>query len=270
MVISLVHVLVLFAVAFLVSKPETPRLKKIFWSGFILKLVGGIALGLVYTYYYQVGDTLNFYADGVRFAEQARKDFSGYITFIGGNTLYDPWTGLSAEPRTIFISKIVSIFCLLTQDNYWIASLYFSALAFFGAWYLVKIIIQHQPELWLATVLSFLFLPTTVFWSSGIIKESLSMGGLFFMAGVFIKVWTSQRVRILEWIIVFLCCGLVWKLKYYFLVVFLPVIFTTWVMKQFILPRTTFKKVYYELMVWLVIFIVPLYVVSLIRPNFYP
>jgi hypothetical protein len=270
MLISLIHVLVLFAIAFMVSKSETRLLKKIFWSGFVLKLAGGIALGLIYIHYYQVGDTLTFYADGVRLANQARQNFGDYMMFLLSDTLYGPWVGISNEPRTIFMSKIVSMFCLIAQDNYWIISLYFSAVSFFSAWYLVKIIIRHRPDLMLASVIAFLFLPTALFWSSGIIKETLSMACLYFISTGFMKLWTKQGVHVFEWIVMLVCCWVVWKLKYYYLVVFLPLIAAALIMKRIIFPRVALRNPYYSLVIWLMIFSIPVYAVGLIRPNLHP
>ncbi len=102
------------------------------------------------------------------------------------------WKALTLqEPRALFLSKVVSVFGLFTASNYWIISCYFSCLAFAGAWYLVKIIRRCNAHYTLAAVLAFLFFPSVVFWSSGIVKESLAMASLYFLSAVFLSYWET-------------------------------------------------------------------------------
>jgi len=141
---------------------EKSSLRKFFWPALLLKLIAGICLGLVYSYYYSIGDTFHYFQDGVRLATLARADLVSYFSFLwAGDESFPIWSELVyRQPRAMFLSKVTSLFCLLTADNYWVISLYFSSLAFVGSWYLVKKINDSFEDVQPATILGFLFFPS--------------------------------------------------------------------------------------------------------------
>ena len=168
----------------------------------------------------------------------------------------------------MFLSKVTSLFCLLTADNYWVISLYFSAIAFVGSWYLVKKINDSFEGVQPATILGFLFFPSVVFWSAGIIKESLAIAALFFLSIIFLKIWRREKLHWTEWFLTLTSLWIVWNLKYYYLAIFLPVAFTTLTL-QYLLSKFTLKNLGSKVMLWCLIFIIPLLLMSLLHPNFY-
>ena len=107
------------------------------------------------------------------------------------------------------------------SKNYWLVSLYLSFISFIASWYLVKQIVRIHASLTLPAVVAFLFLPTAVFWSSGLIKESIAMAALYFLAAIVVKLWLNDRVKVYTWIVVPLALWILCNLKYYYLAVFL-------------------------------------------------
>ena len=271
-IIAVANGIVLLAIAYLLWKREDTFLKKVYWPALIFKLLCGIGLGLLYQYYYAVGDTFGYYKDGIRLADLAQTDFSAYVEFLWkGNKKYAIWHELNFQrPRATFMSKIASVLCLLTSSNYWLVSLYLSFISFIASWYLVKQIIRIHASLTLPAVVAFLFLPTAVFWSSGLIKESIAMAALYFLAAIVVKLWLNDRVKVYTWIVVPLALWILWNLKYYYLAVFLPIAATALVMKYMIVPRLKYRQWYILLIVWSIIFVVPLWLASKVHPNFYP
>jgi hypothetical protein len=116
----------------------------------------------------------------------------------------------------------VSLFCLITFNNYWITSLYFSFASFCGAWILVKQIIGFSPSAKNVAMASFLFFPSVVFWSSGLIKESLAMASLFFLCSLFVKAWQRKTPGWIEYLFLIVSLWVLWNLKYYYLAVLVP------------------------------------------------
>lgn len=271
-VIYIANLLVVFAVAFLVYQRQSERIRKYFFVGFFYKLCAGIALGLVYTYYYKVGDTFSYFDDGVLLADFAQNNFPSYLNFIWRtNENVEVWKNLTfQDERSLFLVKIVSLLCLLTSNNYWLISIYFSFASFVGAWILVTAIAKNYPRYINAGLVSFLFLPSAVFWTSGLIKESLAMAGLYFLSALVVKIWNQNKAIFIECLGAVLAAWILWNLKYYYLAVFLPVASTAVVARLFVLPYLKLKTQYGKLLVWLGIFLIPLFVVSLLHPNFYP
>jgi hypothetical protein len=173
------------------------------------------------------------------------------------------------EPRAVFFSKIVSVFSILTADNYWVIASYFSLFSFLAAWLLVKAIAQHLTRFTVASIVAFLFFPSVVFWTSGLIKESIAVGGLYFLTAFFLRVWFERRTRLGEVFLAAILLWICWSLKYYIMAIFLPVVFASLLLK-FIVRTKQFRSATLETTAWLAVFILPLFLITYLHPNFYP
>ncbi len=271
LIVSIFHIALLFYFFYQIWKRETTPLRNFFWPALILKLAGGICLGLLYKNYYTAGDTFTYFEDGIKIAQLARADGSQYQKFLWtGDVSSTIWNDLQyQQPRALFLSKITSIFCLLTNNNYWIISLYFSAIAFLSSWILVKKIADVNSAANMAALLGFLFFPSVVFWSSGLIKESLAMACLFFLTFIFLKIWMREKVNIGLVLISLISLWALWNLKYYYLAVFLPIALTA-VMVRALATYIKTKSLWFKIILWCAVFFVPLLLVGMLHPNFYP
>ncbi|HXR82591.1 MAG TPA: hypothetical protein VN763_16810, partial [Saprospiraceae bacterium] len=88
--ILVLNLVVLLFISYRIWSLEKTSLRKFFWPALVLKLTGGICLGLVYSYYYSTGDTFNYFHDGVKLASLARTDAASYFGFL--------WTGDESFP----------------------------------------------------------------------------------------------------------------------------------------------------------------------------
>lgn len=263
------NVIVIVFLTYLYSK-QSPSSKIVFWAAWILKLTSGVMLGLLYTYHYKEADTFVFFQDSVLLSKLARSNFGEYLNFLwSGDESYVVWAKLSThQSRALFMAKVISLVNLLTVDNYWITSVYFSLLIFFCSWRLVTTLIQYFPEQRIAAIVSFLFVPSVVFWSSGIMKESIALACVFFLVHVFISFWMQREITIVDVVLSILFLWVLWQVKYYYLAVFVPVVCTSLVVK-FALPLIKVKKIGYEVGLWFIIFFLFLYLISLSRFNFH-
>jgi hypothetical protein len=192
--LTLPHIILIFSLAFLLWRKQTMELKRIFWPALAARLVAGVCLGLLYTYYFPVGDTFAYFSDASRVADLARKDLSSYLELLFLNRHVETLSLTFQEPRALFLTKVTRVFNILTGDNYWASALYFSFISFLGAWYLVQTIATYILSVKWATVIAFLFFPSIVFWTSGLLKESLAMGAMFFLAALFLNVWFDRKL----------------------------------------------------------------------------
>jgi hypothetical protein len=227
---------------------------------------------VLYKYYYTVGDTFAFFNDGVAMANLARHDFSSYLQFLwSGDQSLLPGVQLAVQQsRSLFLSKTLSLINLATFDNYWLTSLYLSSLSFAAACYLVTTIARYFAQLKTAAVIAFLLLPSAVFWGAGIIKESLALAALYFLAVIFLHAWHRHYPRVGAWLLAFVALWVLISLRYYFAAVFLPVVFATVCMRFVILPRIKSFGAAAEIALWFVTLLFPVIVASIIHPNFHP
>ena len=230
MITALVSIANILLIYFLVRRVfqsyKGSPLSGIYYYAAALKLVAGVLLGVLYIHHYQLGDTIQYFHDARIMAWVAYRSPLEYIDLIFTNTL-DPdiWEEftLSSQPRAFFTAKVLSVFNILTFNSYWMSSLYFSLFSFLGLWYLADKISTYFPGTKTAAAVAFLFFPSMVLWSSGIIKESIAIGALGFISGIVLETIHYKRIRYrVLWLIPLLV--VMFSVKYYYAVALIPVL----------------------------------------------
>ena len=267
----------LFSIGFLgllswyLWRREQHEFSRYFWPILVYRLGAGLLLGLLYTAYYGDGDTLSFYRDATRLSALARNDPGAYIEFLFRGGIESPiWPELTDhQHRSLFMVKWVSIVTVISGDNYWITLVYFSFFSFAGAWYLAKVISGRWKGAATAALFAFLLYPSVAFWSSGIMKEALSLPCLFFMTGVFITYWYSGKLTWTDFILFLFAAWISWRLKYYYNGVFFAVAVTSLIVR-YTARATRISRPVVQLLVWTVVFAALATGVTLLHPNFHP
>lgn len=157
---------------------------------FLLKILAGIAIGWISIHIYGPG---NDYWDTNDYAREEYQllqanplrylvnlftsDYQGGYggMFSAGNSY---WNDLKGN----IVIKLVSVFNIFSRGNYYINSLFFNCIVFFGYVTLYRLFIKLFPgRNWLVIIGCFL-LPSTLYFSSGIHKDGL----VFLMMSVLI------------------------------------------------------------------------------------
>jgi hypothetical protein len=269
--IAIIHVLLLILFSWLLQRRTEQRLKKYLWSGLFVKIAAGISIGLIYSYYYEVGDTFLYFEDGKVLAELGRKDLSVFLNFLVTDHPSSPVSSQLhlADPRALFFVKFVSVINLITFDNYWLGACYFSLASFLGSWYLFTKLQFYFPQQTLPAFISFLFFPSVVLWTGGLIKESLAAAALFYLTAVFLVAWFEKRLDAISTIASLLALWVLWGLKYYYAAIFIPVAVTCMLYRFLFVPFINPKHTVSQIALWVSIFLIPLILVSFTHPNFY-
>lgn len=271
MIVALLLHLVIFSLLLYWYWTKQPAaLKGYFWFSVSFKILAGVGLGIVYTQYYLTGDTLHYFADGKIVADLARADIRAYLQFLWDDSNSNILQNLTyGEPRALFFVKFVSLINLLTGDNYWITGAYFSLISFFGAWYLLRVIHLYLSAFTLPAFIAFHLMPSVVFWTSGLIKESLACAAAFYLTALFLNAWFNHRIRIANSLLAVVALWVLWGLKYYYAAIFISVTFTCFMYQFVFYYLVKPKKPVSELLLWIFIFIFPLAMISFMHPNFY-
>ena len=202
------------------------RDKKVVILALAFKILAGLAMGLVYKYYYGDGDTFRYFAEARTLTnyllENPGKFFSIYFSTDDVVDLADQLI-FHNQPRALFYVKLISGIYLFSGGNYWIMSIMMSSLNFLCIYYLVRQLADKYSSLANASYMSFYFLPTFVFWTSGLLKESLAIGALSVAVGLVLKICDDkQHSFVKDWLLLIISLILLWYLKYYYAAVLLP------------------------------------------------
>jgi len=193
-----------------------------------LKIIAGLCLGLLYKFHLGGGDTFQYFMEGKTLStfliDHPADWFSIYFNTIHVPELVDLIIYYD-QPRALFFAKIISIFYIFSGGNYWIISAFLSLINFTCIHILVQELDKSFPRHEKAFSISFYFLPTFVFWTSGLLKESLAIGALALLVSVFLHVnRTKNYTSIFIWLLALGAALLLWELKYYYAAIAVPLL----------------------------------------------
>ncbi|MBR9999901.1 MAG: hypothetical protein KFF73_13070 [Cyclobacteriaceae bacterium] len=214
----------LILVYLLYTRTGTGGLGKIFFPALLFKLLCGIGVGVIYFEHYRAGDTITFDRAAnlvVQNIGPAIRHWPAFLLFSDLSFIDSDLPHVLQESRSLFFVKMLSIVYLFTGQSYWLSSLFFSLVSFTGGWFLVRTISRIRPDLKSGAIVAFLFFPPVMFWSSGILKDSVAFACLAGLAGILIRVNHLKEFR-WQWIgggiVLFM---VLWAIKYHYAAVLL-------------------------------------------------
>lgn len=224
-------------------------LRLYFFPALVVKLAAGIALGLLYFVYYGGGDTLIYHHDAAVLASLARQNFPEYVRALSGS--YPEGLDLTYihQERALLTAKVFSVIHLLTGSNYWLSSCYVSFLSFICLFKLAGRLATFRPGLQIAAALAFLFWPSFVFWTSGLLKESLAMICIAWVAASFLPyILAGEKLKWTEVMVSLILLLFLLQIKYYYAGLLVPVLacllFALWTVRFFGLKESCGRAIF--------------------------
>jgi hypothetical protein len=161
---------------------------KWYTKGLFAKLGGAIALCLVYQFYYPGGDTTNYFISSSAISRMAFKDFDVYLRIMTGDnarelySYFDLSTGWPIfqwdDEKAIFVSRLIVPFCIMSFHTFIVSAILLSWVCYTGIWRLFLLFQQQFPQLEKQLALSTLFIPSVVFWGSGLLKDTITLSAV--------------------------------------------------------------------------------------------
>jgi len=206
--------------------------KFFFLWGFLLKMFGAISAIIIYTQYYESGDTTYYFDSGVALADFSRNYPSKMIEALSQYRYIDymdfdflPYLNkivYRSDPYTITVVKITAILNLLTNDSFLYTSLLCSYISFFAAWKFYKLINQRITRFQKQIGYAIFFMPSAVFWGSGLFKDTFTLAGLFLFYVGSINILAYRKITLSNIVLGIIGFLLMMKIRSFFLLVSLP------------------------------------------------
>lgn len=203
---------------------------KVMSVALIVKIVAGISVGLVYKYYYPGGDTFVYFEEGQKIAnyviDHPGRTFNAFFQTLEETDLAGSLT-YKIQPRALYFSKIVAIIYFFGGGNYWIISAFLSLINFLAITFFVGQLSGYFQNIKFPAQMVFYFLPTFVFWTSGVLKESIAVAAMLACIGIAIKMVTeNKQTVVILWVLFFVNAIILWSLKYFYAAVCIPALLT--------------------------------------------
>jgi hypothetical protein len=233
LIVTPVIVLLVYVVAY-VARPwltdETNR--GYFFPALTLKIIGALAVGFVYQFYYGGGDTFNYHTQGSRHIWEAMMDsplkgvqllmYDGIGEPPDGTYVYASKILFLHDPSSYAVVKLTAFLDLFTFSAYSGTAVLFAMLSFFGIWMLFLAFYEDYPWLhrWIATAT--FFIPSVFFWGSGVLKDTITLSALGVATFTIRKIFIRHHVRLSYIVLMLLSFYIIFTIKKYILLCYLP------------------------------------------------
>ena len=206
-------------------------LRPYFIPALLLKIIGSVAFAAVYQFYYGYGDTFGYYNMGNFFTQILKDNPLDFLTiyFTGGDAYFLPKSYVynfdylyNHHIATIIVSRFSSFIGLITFGNYLLITVGFSILSFSGLWKLFRLFATLYPAIVKQLAWCILFVPSVIFWGSGLLKDSITLGAIGWLTfACWSLFFLKKRIKASILIIIITIWTLI-QIKAYILLSFLP------------------------------------------------
>lgn len=249
-------------------------------AAFYLKVLAGLGLTYVYTSYYSGrndADIFRYFDDSKVMYDAVKSSPADYFTMLSGigddqqyffDNYYSKMNNWYLKYQTVMyndshtVIRINAFFRLFSLGFFQVHNILFVILGFIGLLALYKTFIKYFSSKSLALYFAVFLIPSVVFWSSGILKESLlifAMGLLFYSYQQLLFIsFNVYRVVLLLFSLL-----LMYFTKTYVLAVLVPVLLAnTWIV------LTNNRHAFAKQLVTLLVFINGAIIVGNLLPDF--
>lgn len=196
------------------------------------------------------GDSFGlFYTEGTNLYHLILKDASHIKwLFLSGpefdqTLLKNPLNqGYFRSENNFMVTRIVAMVSFFSFGKYLITNLFFSMIAFSGVWRLYRFFYEQYPHLHKQLAIAILYLPTFVFWSSGILKDPICISALGWITYALYEAFYKKKDIIKNIIILFVFGYLLAVLKIYILISYVPFFFLYLILKNVNLVKNRLLK----------------------------
>jgi hypothetical protein len=183
------------------EKPEY----KYFTRGLLVRISGAMALGLVYFFYYSGGDTTNYYQTSSAYASLIFRDYNEFwIGWLGDAKehffYFDESTGYPIyKPRdhhSFFVVRLLIPIVTLAFHSYFSSAVLVACITYGGLWKLYQTFLIEFPDLKKEFAIACLFIPSCVFWGSGLMKDSFTLSAVGWFAYAFYHFFIKKQRKL--------------------------------------------------------------------------
>jgi hypothetical protein len=208
---------------------KDPLLQKYHRQAFWIKMIGCVTFFL-YSGILSPGDSIGLYqregnnlyhlilkdAENLKYLFLRGENFDLSLVKNSGNT------GYFASEANFMVIRLDAIFSFITFGRYSAISLIFAGIAFSGLWKLYLFFYKQFPKMHKQFAIAILFFPTVVFWSSGVMKDTLCIAALGWITHALYELLCRKKSILKNLFVLFIFGYLLAIIKVYILLAYVP------------------------------------------------
>lgn len=202
-------------------------IKSLFIWGYLFKILMSICFALIYNFYYNWdGDTYSYYNNSCRLGSLIFSNPKIYFMILF-DLIYKSDTSLLPQTIEYFpyfkdqsvyaIHRFLSPFSIIGLKNYYVMSICLNTFLYLLNWKFFKFLNNLFPDKTRIIAISILFIPSAIFWSSGLIKDPFTFSFTFIFIIYFYKIFFKRKISLKNILFILIASYIVLKLKPYIL-----------------------------------------------------
>lgn len=251
LIVTPIIIFIVYALAYIIRPSVTDAVnRRYFFPALTVKVLGALALGFIYQFYYSGGDTYNYHTHGSRHVWEAFYDSPAYglkLLFSDGQDevgiyKYSSRIPFFRDPSSFMVIRFASIFDLFTFSSYAATAVCFGVMSFVGGWLLFLTFYENRKHLagWIA--LATLFIPSVFFWGSGLMKDTITLTFLGVATYIIWRIVNQRTLKIGYLVVLVLSLFIIYSIKKYILLCYIPAVFLMIYARVFGLVKNLFLK----------------------------
>lgn len=205
---------------------------KYYVRGMMMKVFGAVGLCFIYVFYYGGGDTTGFYESSLLLSKLVAYSPDAFFSVLAGDLSYENLGefakyGLCCpdyyrDPQSFAVVRIAGVLNYLGFFSYFNTSILFAAMAYGGAWRLFMLFNELYPGLEKKFAIAILYMPSVLFWGSGILKDTITFSAACWLAYSVYNVFIKKHKRVKFTAVLLLSSYILILIKPYIFVAMLP------------------------------------------------
>lgn len=206
---------------------------KYFTRGLFVKILGAFALGCVYMFYYSGGDTTNYFQSARAYNNLAFHNWDdfleGWLGDPGGTSAWHYFNADIGYPvyyhrdhHSFFVVRLLIPIVFLGSKSYFCSAILTALLTYTGAWKLYKTFLYEFPNLSKELAIAIIFIPSCVFWGSGLMKDSFTLSAIGWYTYAFYKFLILKQRSVSYLFQLFIASLIIISIKPYIFFALLP------------------------------------------------
>lgn len=206
---------------------------RFFLWGLWAKVLGGLIFGMIYVFFYRTGDTTSYYECALAHCNMFTHDLGDFFTtYFGGGTIeiksiFNAKTGtpmwyMMSNDNARIVYKILVPFQLLGLKSYFLTTVLVSVFTYGGLWRLYLMFTRYFPGMERNLAIAILFMPSVIFWGSGILKDSFTLAATCYFIDATNNLITHRKRRLPTILMLLISGYLIVLIKPYILLILFP------------------------------------------------
>ena len=181
-----------------VKKTKENAVYSYYKIGLALKMLGALGLVIIYTQYYKGGDTVNYQRSSKVLTNMLFYKPDVFLNLFSGNLslenllAFNDKTGYltyecRADIRTFTVARNTVPFELIAFQSFLGTTLLIATFSYVGNWKLFLLFTELFPKYHKQFAYAILFVPSVLFWGSGIMKDTFTLSAASWFTYAFYK-----------------------------------------------------------------------------------